>query len=67
MFRPQISRLINFRVRPSKYITRLAWRPQPIDLDVHEEPTEEKQLQCMELAIASEDSSLRIFSALGCS
>lgn len=67
MFRPQISRLINFRVRPSKYITRLAWRPPPIDLGVHEELTEERQHQCMELAIASEDSSIRIFSTLGCS
>lgn len=67
MFRPQVSRLINFRVRPSKCITRLAWRPPPIKLGVHEELIEERQHQYMELAIASEDSSIRIFSTLGCS
>lgn len=53
------------QLRPSKSITRLAWRPPWADFNADQDFGEENQNPGLQLAIASEDGSLRIFSIRG--
>lgn len=49
----------SFRYCPSNSITQLSWRPSKQDL---RQPTSQDGEQIAQLAVASEDSSLRVFS-----
>ncbi|MCJ1468460.1 hypothetical protein MMC07_007089 [Pseudocyphellaria aurata] len=50
------------QLRPSKSITRLAWRPPLVESNMDQVMGERKMSPNLQLAIASEDGSLRLFS-----
>lgn len=53
--------LMSARLCPSRSITQLAWRPQHEHLKANKE-ADTNPVQPLELAIASEDTSLRLFT-----
>lgn len=51
-----------FSLRPSKSITRLAWRPLVTGSESNVKTEMQQQSEDMYLAVSSEDSSLRLYS-----